>query len=219
MKERPILFGGGMIRAILAGVKTQTRRVLAVQPPRDDYQLFEIYSSTEKRTEGKLHWALLNEGGYGFDATDSRYFSCPYGKPGDMLWVREAWGVCPHCGTVNWKQEEASRRLCGCRECMGEIGRWRPSIHMFREYSRITLEIVHVRVERVQEITPDDIAAEGLPRLGYSSLDSWIELWDSINAQRGYGWDVNPWVWVVEFRRVNAATACRGGMDAEGGGE
>ena len=215
-KERPILFSGPMVRAILNGTKTQTRRVMNVQPRAPGYQLFTVVNSSDKSKVGKKHWGLLNASGCGFKASDNRYFVCPYGKTGDQLWVRETWAICPHCGTVNWKQEENSRKLCGCRECMGEIGKWKPSIHMFRDYSRILLEITSVRVERVQDITEEDAKAEGIKHgmdAVYASAlledkplcparREFMLLWDTLNAKRGFGWDENPWVWVLTFKTI-----------------
>ena len=179
----------GMIPPTLDGTKTQTRRVVRPQPP--------DLPGWWKR----LHWASeqhFRKGGI---------HHCPYGVPGDRLWVRETW-----CNGT----PKPFYRADGDFEPKGFI-RWRPSIHMPRGASRITLEIRELWVERVQEITPEDCEAEGIaidydyPLVGPCGADEQLrasepfaELWDSLNARRGYGWDVNPWVWVIVFRRMGA---------------
>ena len=195
-KEHPILFTGDMVRAILDGRKTQTRRVI----------------KNPQRLEG-----LMLEGEAGE--------WCPYGVVGDRLYVRETW-----CAGIEWDDEKPSEidPLCGGNDIFylanGEkpegYGKTRPNIFMPKWAARIWLEITGIRVERVQEITQDDIRAEGLWNyseeyrneicmwrdsvygIQQTGLKWWKILWDSINAKRGYGWDVNPWVWVVEFKRV-----------------
>jgi hypothetical protein len=126
-------------------------------------------------------------------------WTCPYGRPGDRLWVRETWSqLYPY----------ESRRVAyrADRETVvapGVLPWWRPSIHMPRWASRLTLEITKVRVERLKEITVKDIAAEGIQEgVGVFAYEDFRKLWDSLNAKRGFGWDANPWVWVVEFRLV-----------------
>ncbi len=168
MSEKPILFSGEMIRAVLDGRKTQTRRVVKPQPVG--------------------LWAAPGK---------SR---CPYGQPGGRLWVRETfYPERSHRGPVSY-------RATWPRDDDPPDGGWKPSIFMPRWASRITLEIVSVRVEQVQDISEDDARAEGVddgtgqtrPLHPY-----WFRaLWDSINSKRGYGWEKNPWVWVVAFRRV-----------------
>ena len=143
----------------------------------------------------------------------------PYGKVGDRLWVRETWATVRMLNNTKpsltgirtpfWYKDGDSKNLNGLRS---EIkGRWRPSIHMPRWASRITLEITNIRVERVRDITINDIEAEGyqheLERYASENWPDaawgWFEMmWDSINANRGYGWEVNPWVWVVSFKVV-----------------
>lgn len=188
MKERPIIFSGPMVRALLDGRKTQTRRIVKPQPRYDIVQC---------------------EGGIGFyektpNPTSSGYsvFGCPYGVPGDRLWVRETWRPSQVDG-VAWYAE-----TCGDES----HHRWRPSIHMPRWASRITLEITGVRVERVQSISREDAIAEGCDEESLGSqhcIDGmpapcvwYMDLWNSLNAARGFGWDANPWCWVLEFRRV-----------------
>jgi len=157
MKERPILFSGPMVRAILDGRKTQTRRPVKPQP---------------------------------FVATPSMFdvSKCPIGQPGDRLWVRETWTK--NTNGVVWYRADR-HPIAG--------GLWRPSIHMPRWASRITLEITRVWVERVQDIMEDGAIREGMVRVDRCSpFQMFRDTWQSI-----YGtWDANPWVWAVEFRRT-----------------
>ena len=194
--EKPILFSAPMVRAILEGKKTQTRRVVKptqstprVAPLRMEPWLIDGEQETDDH--GLPCWA-----GYHPDYPgEAKWFSCPYGGVGDHLWVRETWN-CIDTGRLTQRQDWVRYRATD-----GEEMYWRPSIHMPRWASRLTLEITGVRVERVQDITHDDAVAEGCyevegrswGRLGFS------QLWDSINAKRGYSWEANPWVWCVGF--------------------
>lgn len=185
MKERPILFSGAMVRAILEGKKTQTRRVCKFALP---------------------------PGRFADSAVMRMFGGCPYGQAGDRLWVRETWASMAENNMCHVADDEYVYRATSPE--FGETfegWRWRPSIHMPRAVSRITLEITGVRAERVQEISEEDAQAEGCAGVAYSGPDggdgvlpSWEyrQLWDSINGKRGFGWDVNPWVWVIEFRRI-----------------
>ena len=236
MKERPILFSGPMVRAILADRKTQTRRVVKTQPGPEWNEIIcghYVPTKINKRTGEEYP----GEEVFGFADADNGWI-CPYGQPGDRLWVREKWKP---TGLMALHPTRLSK-LCGefayaADENQKERNRlilWRPSIHMPRWASRITLEVTSVRVERVQEISESDAIAEGVePNInsGYvnylwhgndditqKQIDSWpwqysnyhdakgsfSSLWEKINAQRGYGWDVNPWVWAVEFKRITA---------------
>jgi hypothetical protein len=198
MKERPILFRAEMVRAILEGPKTQTRRVVKPQPlsvvSADGHApLKEVISQVPM-------WPMTGPG-------RDRCCPCPYGVPGDRLWVREGFAYTPK-GTPFYRADfDHDKNL-------SVVGGWKPSIHMPRWASRITLEITDVRVQRVQEIGEEDAKAEGVLRLGATSPDlvsgnegheyriSFVELWDSINATRGFSWENNPWVWALTFRRV-----------------
>ncbi len=135
--------------------------------------------------------------------TEPRTWRCPYGQPGDRLWVRETHALnVPGCDDgVSYRADHNDPRGDGPAHPM----EWRPSIHMKREHSRINLEVTGVRVERVQDITEADARAEGVtaddePRGGAYWVTKFARLWDSINAKRGYSWESNPWVWVVEFK-------------------
>jgi len=200
--EQPIIFNDAMIRAVLDERKTQTRRVITPQPSTD--QGDPIYTKP-RGIDGLWHWFYA----------DSSIYKCPYGVPGDRLWVREAWQHedqdCdnPKCGNP----DHIYYRATECAICRSSRRKawWRPSIHMPRWASRITLQIVDVRAERLQEITGEDAITEGWDRVdlfpGINSEDKakvWFHsFWDSINAKRGYGWDTDPWVWVIEFRKLD----------------
>ena len=198
MKERPILFSGPMVRAILEGRKTQTRRVVKPQPP-------TAFVTVRVEDGTQFSWCLRNQSAFDLpeSAADWLTLRCPYGVPGDRLWVRETWGSCTTNGTVcsGYRADVALRP-----EIEAGVDRWRPSIHMPRWASRLLLEVKAVRVERLQEISEDDAFAEGISGgdwLG-NPVGTYRELWDSINAKRGHSWESNPWVWVVEFERVAA---------------
>lgn len=210
MKELPILFSAPMVRAILDGRKAMTRRVIRQQP------------------SAGVRWGFD-----GWEDGHGRALRCPYGQPGDRLWVRETWGVADwtedgypfikYAATpgrmhlrenipdewsdkVSWVWAELSNPKNYNIDGSAADRRWRPSIFMPRWASRITLELTAVRVERVQDISDEDAEREGVDTTN-SSISGYCrerfrKLWDFINAKRGYGWDANPWVWVVEFKRV-----------------
>lgn len=218
MNEKPILFSGEMVRAILEGRKTQTRRVSKDQGEGVFFEYVENNPTYPEYWNGK--------GSMPYTGWVVKYPNlgiylprlCPYGKVGDRLWVRETWNAMN--GQGQWwhdvKVSKAARQLYNwawtnpVQPALQEIPpRWLPSIHMPRAASRITLEIVNVRVERIQQINQNenDAIAEGVSSTRYASealcaRDAFMGLWDSINSQRGYGWDVNPWVWVIEFKVV-----------------
>lgn len=199
VRERPIIMTGESVRAILDGTKTQTRRVIT-QRVRESGQ-------TLTTTPG---W--YGDGrSYSADDVLEYFGPCPYGQPGDRLWVRETWKW-PHDGIVY-------RADLPWGESSYEKG-WRSPIHMSRCMSRLTLELTEVRVQRVQEISEGDAKAEGAGRrfevdaatfLRNSQWDpetasthrlGFKHLWNEINARRGHGWDANPWVWALTFRRL-----------------
>ena len=171
MKEYPIIFSGPMVRAILDGRKTQTRRVIKPQP-KGEFCRYGFHMPTQ------AIW------------TDLTVVSCPYGQPGDLLWVRETFAA---AGDQSWVEYRA--------DCDSKVIRWRPSIHMPRSASRLTLRITDVRVQRVQEISEEDARAEGTTGLA-GAMTGFPYLWESINAKRGYGWNTNPWVWAISFERI-----------------
>ena len=194
MADRPILFNDAMVRAILSGTKTQTRRLVKPQPP--------AWAQHPQPAGDGWEWTDRHE-----DADDLRHWPdyykpmrCPYGQPGDRLWVREAWRMSAFGPMYRADGDDA-------------FG-WKPSIHMPRRFSRIDLEVTGVRVERLQQIDEADAEAEGVqqapqPMATMYSVDEvlrtryrqgFAELWESINGPGS--WDANPWAWVVEFKRV-----------------
>jgi hypothetical protein len=213
MKERPILFSAPMVRAILDGSKTQTRRAMKRQPHEDwfpaHYTELHAFDKDGELTPDKVvGWGAVNEDG------DQGYV-CPYGQPGDRLWVRETFalsvidpdGGSPHDEPENYDviyRADPEQPGGGWRDADGnEIAApWKPSIHMPRWASRILLEIVSVRVERLQDISDQDAMTEGVDAAAYgkSHRYGYSRLWDEINGADS--WDANPWVWVVEFKRV-----------------
>jgi hypothetical protein len=194
MKERPILFSGPMVRAILDGRKTMTRRVVRLSAG-------EI---AHEGGDGSLHAVANTTGG----CCVERVIQCPYGVPGDLLWVRETWATTEQAG-VHPSDAEILYRATDPDWVTWDGWRWRPSIFMPRWASRLKLRITSVSVERVQEITEEDAMREGVnaesvstqPGI-YSYRAPFAALWDDINAKRGFGWDANPWVWVVGFEQV-----------------
>lgn len=191
MKDRPILFSAPMICAILAGTKTQTRRALKL-PRRCSW-----YAGLGGESEG---WVQDDECPAWWHVGEQR---CPYGKPGDRLWVRETWAYHTHAiGSVTdadgpWVYAADGERALRSRLC----DRWRPSIHMPRAASRITLEITDVRVDRLRDIGEADAADEGVIwEQGQTAVHAFETLWESINGPGS--WDQNPWVWIIEFKRL-----------------
>ncbi|MDY1310854.1 hypothetical protein [Pseudomonas aeruginosa] len=219
-RERPILFNDQMVRAILEGRKAVTRRVMKPQPtPCKDgghhwpCNVHQSMLHVERELQnGEGCWCGLAEA------------ACPFGKPGDRLWVREAWTIelLAAYGTekgydseyeLRYRADDAAREI---HVAPGEPdpylalydsqrGDWRPSIHMPRWATRILLEITAMRVERLQDITPNQCIAEGAWRekdkelgRGQEAIAAFADLWRST----GGDWDANPWVWVIEFKRV-----------------
>ena len=182
MRERPILFNGPMVRAILEGRKTMTRRVIKPRPVSQPMLCPTVTNN------GQLSWVSQTSAG-------SQIQICPYGEPGDHLWVRETWA-----------HDQVSQGIAyRATDQLPDGGHWSPSIHMPRRASRIFLEVTSVRVERVQDITHKDALREGVSwsKQDGSPIDRFRLLWNSINAERGCGWDANPWVWVISFKRVS----------------
>ncbi|MBK7366132.1 MAG: hypothetical protein IPI97_14540 [Nitrosomonas sp.] len=229
-RERPILFSAPMVRAILDGRKTQTRRIVKDFPghksPLSDYG--------RSHDNGKWKWCEFRNLWMGSDGT------CPFGDPGDRLWVRETFAIpSTNLGTMPSPvyKADAYRDDSGERDgwwindnfyLAETVGKWKPSIHMPRWASRINLEITNVRVERLQDISEEDAIAEGVEfdsgweePLGegytggsgffdylsedesfsfYSAKQSFQSLWSSINGPEA--WEANPFVWCIEFKRI-----------------
>lgn len=218
MRERPILFSAPMVRAILAGTKTQTRRLVQV-PRRGAFVLAD-------HGDGWRPFASDDGESIVCDDGNERPMACPYGQPGDRLYVREnfapvdghghkcaprdaAFVVLPD-GAQQYRNGTYSPPLPEYQQSAFDGIKWRPSIHMPRWASRITLEVTAVRVERLQDISEEDAKAEGVtPMLGAPEpvppayRDGFRQLWDEINGERA-SWASNPFVWVVSFRRAPA---------------
>jgi hypothetical protein len=210
MKERPILFSGPMVQAIIEGRKTQTRRAVKPQPPEGAHP-FHILVSSSPRDEGK--WRFTKSLDH-LSGTVLGPIACPYGVPGDRLWVRETYcefteDSPDRMGAGFYYRADLANQSDSAAETMRLNGvKWRPSIFMPRRASRILLEITGVRVERLQDISEDDARAEGVTPDAFEMLhDNWggvlyRRLWEQINGAGS--WDANPLVWVVSFRRVEA---------------
>jgi hypothetical protein len=203
---RPILFSGEMVRAILAGSKTQTRRIMKPQPDSEPTAV-ESVALTKTNRNGIASPGKEVFGAYG----DDWFCKCPYGAPVDRLWVRETWAVVPRVtddGTKHKAKGDGTGATWRADWNGNPSGfKWKPSIHMPRWASRITLEITDIGVERLNQISEADAEAEGYPGTEVEgkhvpwSRTGWFEsLWESIN---GLGsWEKNPWVWVVTFEVV-----------------
>lgn len=198
MKERPILFNGEMVRAILDGRKTQTRRVVKPQP-----HAVQQFGQTMWECDGGGMAGQFSD--HIFGSCFAQLVKCPFGRVGDRLWAREtcAWLGDESYHTIHYKadRDDWPKKNCG----------WVPSIHMPRWASRITLEITGVRVERLQEISAFDAHQEGIGPVILSevypygmktrgAIEQFKHLWEST----GGDWSANPWVWVISFKRVRA---------------
>ena len=208
VKERPILFSGAMVRAILDGRKTQTRRVVK--------QATGPSLSVDCNEDGIAELSWLHGPGPGYDVEETiKHVACPYGKPGDRLWVRETWAqpAALDPGPTVYRADYPACVPAGFENIPpAEAITWKPSIHMPRALCRLMLEITGVRVERLNDCSEADALAEGLkpaPGGWWSGAEgqaaptpqaAYALLWDSINGAGA--WGANPWVWVVEFRRA-----------------
>lgn len=228
VREHPIIFSGPMVRAILAGKKTQTRRVVKPQPPDWLAQHLDTGFRVVRHLHGNLFGAMAGSGDV-LACRSEDAIRCPYGAPGDTLWVREQFAM-PRRTTNGGRESQLvpDHDVGGVHYLAdGEAPagyRSRPSIHMPRWASRLTLLVKSVRVERLQRISYDDMDAEGVEfdddsvaarafsraehiQIGGGSLGDtaervgFAELWDSINGARA-PWSSNPYVWVLEFERV-----------------
>lgn len=235
MPEHPILFNGWSVGRCLAGAKTQTRRIMKPQPQLIDGKTWVWPSDGPKCL---MSWG--RDVNPNIEDAVSRH--SPFGQPGDLLWGRETWGTVPmrRRGDPAQPTDEIVYRATDdlLPEDHQYVGRWRPPIHMPRWASRLTLEVLDVRAERLQEISEVDVLAEGTqfpvdnagrPLLAISgryppcdylpvgAIDPstlklkdqaayirahFASLWDPIHAKKGFGWEANPWVWAVSFRRL-----------------
>ncbi len=202
-KEHPILFIGESVRGVLADLKKQTRRIIKPQPP---------CSLSQVENTGLWTYTCCEDD-----------WKCPYGKAGDVLWVREKWQpLYDYCNYDAGIVGACFRHRGGCRVFsakykphmhIDDTYNFKPAIHMPKWACRLRLKVKSVRVERVQDISEEDIIAEGVCKLdiphakkkdlGWYYYKPWRELWDSINKKRGHGWEKNNWVWVIEFERID----------------
>ncbi len=212
VKEKPILFSTEMVKAILEGKKSQTRRIMKPQPYLQKGLLYPLMNKPENafvwEFKKENRWFAWEHNSYQFDLTISN--QCPYGLVGSRLWVRETfatekcWDNKPMSFFNNASDVPIWFKVCD--PLVADFvprGKWRPSIFMPRWASRINLEVTEVRVQRLQEITQEDCLAEG----SYMATDKddeggFVNLWDSINIKRGYSWSSNPWVWAISFKRM-----------------
>lgn len=202
-KESPILFNAPMVRAILDGRKTQTRRIAKVNG------------------EGCKDGFITPLAGFVPRSIENHISYCPYGKPGDRLWVRETWSKSKQpylSGHIFYRADGETNGKQFALSYVERESKWRPSIHMPRSASRILLEVANVRVERLKDISDEDAIAEGIEqepgtshwknydtspggwRYWESPIQSYRTLWESINGKGS--WDLNPFCWVIEFKVI-----------------
>jgi len=208
-----------MVRAILEARKTQTRRVIRVKGFEWIHEAKFVHVENPKEGVSEVWWDVIR----GVPTCVDQYYDymkCPYGKPGDLLYVRETWSPKRHNFPTGFPYEyKATAEKDG--NPIDEP--WKPSIHMPKEAARIWIRVKGVRVERVQDISESDAVMEGcrdsdlvtykadpvpvisaeLTQAAGTVKESFRHLCDSINQKRGFGWEENPWVWVVEFETVN----------------
>lgn len=227
MKERGMIFNGEMVRAILDGRKTQTRRIMKIQPEHSGLGLRRVIDSKNGSDDGKYFWSLSDACGL---KIRSKSFTCPFGSVGDRIWVREAFRVHSRATDVatlvykasernSWTEQTHRVPVSVCNK-PATTEKWTPSLHMPRWASRILLEITDVRVERLREISQADAEAEGVGKLkkgfwknyqpGWTEFQltargSFATLWKSIYGDES--WYADPWVWVIEFKRVEGGAA------------
>lgn len=239
MRERPILFSSAMVRAILEGRKTQTRRIVRGKQPTWPHYLQAMYGRSPPPDPVDFgERGLWREVGPDYPDDEHDNIRCPYGADGDRLWVRETWGAADQFYQGHDLDEPRTVAYAADKSamCFGdprqpkpvpswdiaqwnwERVKWKPSIHMSRWMARLLLEVTGVRVERLQDISPDDARAEGMPPEGpqpakingelgsvyyFDPVVAFAHGWNTINGKRA-PWTSNPWVWVVSFRRLEA---------------
>lgn len=210
MKESPIIFNEEMVLAILDGRKTQTRRI--IKPSRGQEWLSDELLQSSKPSVLTPSHVTKPSNDYGVQLLHPNggplgWVKFPFGQIGDQLWVKETWhGGDDTLENVFYKASDRCFLKYGVCQCS-----WRPSIFMPRKFSRITLQITNVRVQKLQDITEADCHKEGVEGHGVSpmSIDqipvaiaNFKALWNSIYGQFEFAWSKNPWVWVIEFKRV-----------------
>ena len=213
MKARPILFNNDMVKAILSGNKTQTRRIIQPQPANGwGFETPPTLGRITSPNPKKNKFGVFIRRGTNTDFPEMNIVLSPYGQPGDLLYVRETFHYCG-MGRVVYKSGLTPP----------DVYKWTPSIHMPRWASRLTLRITDVRVEQLQDISEEDALAEGVERSAWKyscepyrnylhpcmapghnksiARSSFMTLWQSINGPDS--WNVNPWLWVVDFEVIN----------------
>lgn len=214
MKERGMIFNGEMVRAILDGRKTQTRRIIKVQPKPCNHTNWPDYSPESQWKSYPNGWccAVCANGTTIDHRHHAKGIACPFGAVGDRIWVRETF-----CAIPDPDEPAGCSALLYAADGNGPYGKWTPSIHMPRWASRLTLEITGVRVERLARISDDDAGKEGYPANPEpygGGMDKWLwfrQLWDSIYPEQSF--KHNPWVWVIEFNVVPNVPANSTGSD------
>lgn len=202
-----MIFNGEMVRAILDGRKTQTRRIMKIQPSDGFHPTHNGYD-----LDLNAHWytpGVVDKNGYlqpakkdVFGVADENEgYTCPFGAVGDRIWVRETF-----CPVPDHEEPAGCSAILYAADGNGPYGKWVPSIHMPRWASRLTLEITGVRVERLRDLSEDDAKSEGITPPSGGVLPGWEyrinfrDLWMSIYGADN--WETNPWVWVIEFKVV-----------------
>ena len=207
---KPIIFSTPMVKAILDGIKTMTRRVVIPQPDSDDPSIHYVDCEGFQTVPGNESeiWYQTEDGDNGKSKINR----------GDILWVRETHFL--YKNTVYFKADEIHSEL----EKLGIKFKWKSPYHLYRKDARIYLKVKSVKVERLNDITEEDAKAEGISRehrmMMYSHAvgvtvehikriyrDEFQIIWNDINAKRGYSWESNPWVWVYEFEKINTSVA------------
>lgn len=216
MTERGMIFNSEMVRAILDGRKTQSRRIMNVQPENSELGLRRVVESKNGIDDGKYFWSQSDATGL---KSRSKPFACPFGAVGDRIWVREAFRVHSRATDVatlvykasernSWTEQTHRVPVAVCNK-PATPEKWTPSLHMPRWASRILLEITDVRVERLKSISDRDALREGCSAADMKSgdcvADVFARLWASIYGSDS--WNANPWVWVIEFKRVEGGAA------------
>jgi len=199
--ERPIVFSAPMVRSILEGQKTVARSPIKVQPPAGHRWRGWVVDSTNSKIVGK---ASFGEDGSALSRKPV-YARCPYGKPGDRLWVRETFAALSpgEYEPVRPRQGYGQDIRFAATDPLADLSvdtrgyQWRPSTQMPRWASRILLEVTSIRVERFHEMTDGSLWTQGFATFGDADTD-----WNSKHEAKGLGTSVNPWAWVVEFKRV-----------------
>lgn len=214
MKAHPILFSTPMVQALLEGRKSQTRRIMKIQP---------------KHPELNFGWANMGERWHYPPVAPMIDIKCPYGQPGDALWVKETWLKCSDGYVYRTNHYGDTVLVAKNGNTFDKSVKWKPSTYMPREAARIFLRVTDIRVERLQDITEEDVIAEGIDvfnnpcaafgshgkyydysqkhrthtvadKLLNTAKESYKTLWESINGEGS--WDANPWVWVIKFKRI-----------------